>query len=45
MNKPTYYILAIAALFLFSQCKTWKMNQSSTAIKGLKDYYKDYFLM
>jgi endo-1,4-beta-xylanase len=45
MNKPTYYILAIAALFLFSQCKTGKMNQSSTAIKGLKDYYKDYFLM
>src|SRR5688572_20098722 len=46
MNKLTSLLIAFAILASFSQCKSGKLSQSSTnSAKGLKDYYKDYFLM
>jgi endo-1,4-beta-xylanase len=44
MHKQTICFVAGIVLLLFNHCKT---HQSSTATvaKGLKDYYKDYFLM
>ena len=46
MNKITSFLLSIIVLSAFSQCKSGKMSQSSTnTAKGLKDYYKDYFLI
>ena len=46
MNKRTTSIFAIAILLSLSQCKTAQVNSSTNqASKGLKDYYKDYFLM
>jgi endo-1,4-beta-xylanase len=46
MNKLTCFLVAIVILASFSQCKSGKMSRSSTnTAKGLKDYYKDYFLI
>ena len=47
MNKIISLLIAAAVLFSLSYCSgSKKLNQSSTnSAKGLKDYYKDYFLM
>lgn len=47
MTKLTFSLLAIVTILSFSQCKSGgKISQSSSSqAKGLKDYYKDYFLM
>ena len=44
MNTPLIRLFAIIILAFFSQCKSQKQS-TSTGTKGLKDYYKDYFLM
>ncbi len=44
MNKPAICVFAIIVILLFNQCKT-QQPSTSTASKGLKDYYKDYFMM
>ena len=44
MNKPPIRLIAILIIPFFSQCKT-QQQSTSTGKKGLKDYYKDYFLM
>src|SRR5678816_3295558 len=42
----TTICLLISCSFLFSNCKTVNTQQNATtANKGLKDYYKDYFTM
>jgi endo-1,4-beta-xylanase len=46
MNKLTCFLVAIVILASFSQCKSGKISRSSTnTAKGLKDYYKDYFVI
>ena len=46
MNKLLPLLIATVVLVSFSQCKSGKMSRSSAnSAKGLKDYYKDYFLM
>ena len=47
MTKLTFSLLAIVTILSFSQCKSGgKISQSSSSqAKGLKDCYKDYFLM
>jgi endo-1,4-beta-xylanase len=47
MNKLTSLLIAASVALSFSYCSGGsKMSQSSSnAAKGLKDYYKDYFLM
>lgn len=44
MNKLTIRSFAIIVVVLLTQCKTQRLSTSS-ASKGLKDYYKGYFLM
>src|SRR5687767_1501903 len=46
MKRTLCCILCLTGLLLLSQCKTKQLSQSSVnSTKGLKDYYKDYFLM
>src|SRR5919107_214653 len=46
MNKITSLFFASSIILIFSYCSGGKMSQSSSnTAKGLKDYYKDYFLM
>lgn len=47
MNKLTSLLIAASVALSFTYCSSGsKMSQSSSnAAKGLKDYYKDYFLM
>lgn len=46
MNKLTTLIVISSIAVLFSHCSGGKnISQSSNTAKGLKDYYKDYFLM
>src|SRR5215204_3025896 len=46
MNKLLRLLIAIFVVASFGQCRSAKISQSSkNATKGLKDYYKDYFLM
>ena len=46
MNKLKTLIVISSAAILFSHCSGGKnISQSSNTAKGLKDYYKDYFLM
>lgn len=47
INKITSILFAVSAVVIFSYCSSSKkMSQSSpNQTKGLKDYYKDYFLM
>ena len=45
-KKLPLQILAIAIFLSFNQCKTKQISKSpDNTSKGLKDYYKDYFLM
>jgi endo-1,4-beta-xylanase len=47
MNKLTGFLIASSVIVLFSQCTAGrKISQSSVnKTKGLKDYYKDYFVI
>lgn len=45
MKKLIPLLFAFAAIILFAQCKAGKMSQSSINSRGLKDFYKDYFLI
>lgn len=44
MKKSTICFLPVFVVLIFSHCKT-QQQSGSPAAKGLKDYYKDYFLM
>lgn len=46
INKITSILFAVSGVVIFSYCSSSKLSQSSpNQVKGLKDYYKDYFLM
>ena len=46
MKKTAVCLFAIIVVLFFNQCKTSKSATTSlNTTKGLKDYYKDYFLM
>ena len=46
MNKLTGFVIATFIFSVLISCGSGsKLNQSSNSAKGLKDYYKDYFLM